>query len=70
MGRPSDKRRSARRLGKHERARVKKRMRAITYKGSAAGWLVLKAGRKKWLEAGRSRNADNPWSFAHLSVKR
>ena len=70
MGSPSDRKHSARRPGKHERARIKKRIRMTAYKGSAAGTVVLHAGRKKWLEAGRSRSEANPWSWTHLAVKR
>lgn len=66
MGRPSNKRRSARRPGKRERIRVKKRRRTVAYRASSAGACTFKAGRKKWREAYRSRNPDNPWSLFHL----
>ena len=48
MGRPSDTRRKARRLGKRERARVKSRRRGSSscYVGGA-GHFHVKAGRKK-----------------------
>jgi hypothetical protein len=47
MGKPSDKRRSARRLGKHERAQVNKNHRPSVYCVSGAGTFHVKAGRKK-----------------------
>jgi hypothetical protein len=48
MGRPSDKRRSARRPGKHERARAKKRSRNQMWTDvTGAGHVHVKAGRKK-----------------------
>jgi len=55
MGRPSDKKRSARRLGKAERARVKKRRRTIVYGVSGDETVSLKAGRKKMDRYLRSR---------------
>src|SRR5262245_27072487 len=67
MGRPSDQWYSARRPGKRERARVKKRRRVSGTlsrggHGPRAGTFTLKAGRKKWTEAHVSRNPRNPWS--------
>jgi len=47
MGRPSDKKRSARRPGKAERARIKKRRRAIVYGVSGDGTAGLRLGEKK-----------------------
>lgn len=54
MGKPSDRKRSARRLGKHERARVKKARQCrgrVTMMGGrvgSAGTVHVKAGRKKF----------------------
>ena len=49
MGRPSDKRRSARRLGKRERARVKKSHRYEYWCSvGGVGHAYVKAGRKCW----------------------
>lgn len=67
MGRPSQRKHSAQRPGKRERARVKKRRRAVRAlivggHGPRAGTFMLKAGRKKWDEAVYSRNPLNPWS--------
>lgn len=47
MGRPSDRKRSARRPGKAERARVKKHRRTIVYNGSGDGTAGLRLGEKK-----------------------
>ena len=67
MGRPSQRKHSAQRPGKRERARVKKHRRVISHltiggNGPRAGTFTLKAGRKKWDEAHFSRNPRNPWS--------
>ena len=49
MGKPSDKKRSARRLGRHERARVKKPHKPSVYAMmGGAGTFHVKAGRKKF----------------------
>lgn len=52
MGKPSDRKRSARRPGKHERARVKKHHRSgMAMMGGnvgSAGIVRVKAGRKKF----------------------
>ena len=67
MGRPSDCHRSARRLGKRERARVKKHRRAhMSVYVPGAGIVTLKAGRKKWTEACGSYNPANPFGLARL----
>ena len=48
MGKPSDKRRSARRPGRHERARVKNHYRgSFSIHVPGAGTIHVKAGRKK-----------------------
>ena len=62
MGRPSDRRRSAQRPGKRERARAKKERRsAIFVRVPGAGHVLVKAGRKKFRRLlGRS--------LSHLSV--
>ena len=72
MGRLSDKKRSARLLGKRQRARVKKRRRGwfstnrhANVTGAGTSWITLRAGRKKQREAGMSKAADNPWSWSH-----
>lgn len=80
MGRPSNQRFSARRPGQRERTRIKKRFRmsAVVFGGytdEAVGHepisITLKAGRKKWREAMRSVNPNNPFSVtAHLTVTR
>lgn len=70
MGRPSDKKRSAGRPGKRQRARVKKPRRTTGFTWTVVGGdlvaVKLRAGRKKWQEATRSLNPENPWSFAYL----
>lgn len=48
MGRPSDQKRSARRPGKRERARVKKPRRSAVTVIGAATVRELRAGRKHW----------------------
>lgn len=50
MGKPSNKNRSAQRLGKHERALRKKHRRGkmVCHVGGAGIVYELKAGRKKW----------------------
>jgi hypothetical protein len=64
MGRPSQQKYSAQRLGKRERARVKKRRRLrATLHAGGGGTFALKAGRKKWDEAHFSMNPENPWSL-------
>lgn len=66
MGTPSDRRRRARRprLGKRQRARVKKHRRGNwSVSVAGAGWLTLKAGRKKHHEAAVSNNPDNPFGL-------
>jgi len=55
MGRPSDKQRSARRPGKAERARIKKRRRIIVYNGSGDGTAGLKLGEKTLARYFRAR---------------
>ena len=57
MGKPSDKRLSAQRPSKRDRARVKKRSRVTVSHGSRAGWITLTAGRKKMREAHMSRTS-------------
>jgi len=60
MGKLSDKIHSARRPGKRERARRKKRHRMKMWcNAPGAGTCTLKAGRKKWLEFVRSKR--NPF---------
>ena len=62
MGRPSDKRRAARRPGKRERAQVKKHHRSKAYGNvPGVGTYALTAGQKKWTEFHRSRR--NPFSW-------
>lgn len=66
MGTPSDQRRRARRprLGKRERARVKKHRRpSTTVHVAGARSFTLKAGRKKWHEAHMSNNPENPFGL-------
>ena len=75
MGRPSSRKRSARRPGKRERTRVKKRRRgriSVHSNGiknhreaSGATFVSLTAGRKKLCEAIFSRNRSNPFSGEH-----
>ena len=68
MGKPSNRRRSARRPGKRQRARVKKKRRARCWMTGpiaqayvpGAGTLYLKAGQKKWAEAHRAKRS--PWN--------
>ena len=47
MGKPSDRKRSARRPGRRERAQVKKHRRSVVYV-SGAGTAPVKLGRKKF----------------------
>lgn len=69
MGKPSDKRKSARRLGKRERARVKRMRRGecTSYVGGV-GTFYVKAGRKKmerftqWIANLRISRCGNPES--------
>jgi hypothetical protein len=71
MGTPSDRRRRARRprLGKRQRARVKKHRRgSTTVHVAGAGSLTLKAGRKKWQEAVRSHSPGNPFSWDRYAI--
>lgn len=63
MGRPSDRRRSARRSGKRERARVKRHTRGEFWLIVPGGGTVhVKAGRKKYERAWRAA------VLSHLSV--
>lgn len=64
MGRPSQRKHSAQRPGKRERARVKRRrrLRSSLHVGGG-GTYTLKAGRKKWNEAHVSNNPANPWGL-------
>ena len=63
MGRPSNRRRSARRLGRRERARVKKPRRNAFYGDvPGAGIVHVKLGRKKWQ---RFTHWALPRMFAH-----
>lgn len=82
MGRPSDKRRKAGRLGKRERARVKKmRMRSRGESSChvvGAGTYRVKAGRKKYGKVSRyvrrlvdaHLGGDSPTSKSGISIKR
>lgn len=69
MGRPSNRKRSAQRPGKRERARVKRHRRAKSTLFVGGGdTFTLKAGRKKWTEAHLSNNPENPWGLHSRGV--
>lgn len=57
MGRPSQKRLSARRPGKRQRARVKNFRGSISLNVPGAGWLTAKAGQKKYLRISQKLDA-------------
>ena len=69
MGLPSNKRRSALRPGKRERARVKKHRRGTSFGTvGGVGTYALKAGPKKWREFHYSRN--NPFGMSRSCLNR